>query len=166
MQEERPGLLKVVRAQGTRRAVAARSVGAGAVLAHLDGEVVSRPSRHSVQIGPDAHLDGAMDDAGAEGSLRRPWRYLNHSCDPNAAVRGRTLVALRPIAAGEDVVFDYDTTEFELADPFVCGCASPECRRAIRGYKHLGPALRARLAPLTAPYLPAMLEVRAAGAAP
>src|SRR6516164_10454158 len=45
-------------------------------------------------------------------------RYANHSCRPNAqpvARRGRVvLVALRPIAPGEEITFDYGEEYFAL----------------------------------------------------
>src|SRR5947209_3367178 len=51
----------------------------------------------ALQIGIDRYLD-----------LDEPGRFINHSCTPNAAVmRDTTLVAIRPIAAGEEIRFDY-----------------------------------------------------------
>jgi hypothetical protein len=73
----------------------------------------------------------------ARGNL---WRYLNHSCEPNVALRGtRTIVARRPIAAGEELLIDYATTE---ADPFWhlhCRCRAAACRGIIGGVLSLPP---------------------------
>ncbi len=56
--------------------------------------------------------------------------YLNHSCDPNCEVdeiKGRVwLFALRDIAAGEELVWDYNLYDDE--DPAPCFCGSPKCR--------------------------------------
>jgi uncharacterized protein len=56
--------------------------------------------------------------------------YLNHSCDPNCEVdevKGRVwLFALRDIAAGEELVWDYNLYDDE--DPAPCHCGSPKCR--------------------------------------
>lgn len=54
-----------------------------------------------------------------DGSPRRnPGRYVNHSCRPNAepVLRQRriVLIALRPIAAGEEITFDYGDEYFDL----------------------------------------------------
>jgi len=54
-----------------------------------------------------------------DGSSRRNLgRYLNHSCRPNAepVLRQRkiVLIALRPIAAGEEITFDYGDEYFDL----------------------------------------------------
>src|SRR5579862_5279040 len=56
--------------------------------------------------------------------------YLNHSCDPNCEVdevKGRVwLFALRDIAAGEELVWDYNLYDDE--EPAPCHCGSPKCR--------------------------------------
>lgn len=58
---------------------------------------------------------------------------FNHSCEPNTGVQGQILVvARRPIATGEELTFDYDTTETS-AEPFTCHCGSARCRGTIAG---------------------------------
>jgi SET domain-containing protein len=56
--------------------------------------------------------------------------YLNHSCDPNCEVdeiKGRVwLFALRDIAPGEELVWDYNLYDDE--DPAPCYCGSKKCR--------------------------------------
>lgn len=56
--------------------------------------------------------------------------YLNHSCDPNCEVeeiKGRVwLLALRDIAAGEELVWDYNLYDDESPAP--CTCGSANCR--------------------------------------
>ena len=56
-----------------------------------------------------------------------------HSCDPNCELWAaqRVLVALRPIAVGEAISFDYETTETWFAHPFWCGCGARRCRGRI-----------------------------------
>ena len=57
--------------------------------------------------------------------------YLNHSCDPNCEVdeiKGRVwLFALRNIAPGEELVWDYNLYDDE--DPAPCHCGSPQVPR-------------------------------------
>lgn len=133
--------------------VAAADLAEGTGILFVDGDVVECPDRYSVQIGPNQHV-GAGDVGETDGSSgRRPWRFLNHSCRPNAVLRGRVLVALRAIAAGEDVTFDYEANEYAMAEPFLCNCGAPACRGWIRGYRHLSPEQRRSLAPLVAPWL-------------
>ena len=134
------------------RALAGRGVRAGDVVFRLDGVVVDRPDRYSVQVGVDRHLTLPPDRNAAETD-RFPWRFLNHSCAPNATIRGRELVALRDIHALEEVTFDYETTEWELASPFPCACGAERCRGEVRGYRFLDREARARLSPYVAPHL-------------
>ena len=52
------------------------------------------------------------------------------------------LVARRPIAPGEGVTFDYDTTEEDLRGDrggFECHCGTPSCRKFILGRLHSPP---------------------------
>jgi SET domain-containing protein len=70
--------------------------------------------------------------------------YTNHSCDPNIAIQGQiVLVAMRDIAAGEELTHDWATTDdgdYEMA----CRCGSPRCRRIITGKDWMKPELQAR----------------------
>ncbi len=56
--------------------------------------------------------------------------YLNHSCDPNCEideVKGRVWIfAIRDIAAGEELLWDYNL--YDDDDPAPCHCGSPRCR--------------------------------------
>jgi|HubBroStandDraft_2_1064218.scaffolds.fasta_scaffold08735_3 hypothetical protein len=56
--------------------------------------------------------------------------YLNHSCDPNCEVdeiKNRVwILALRDIAAGEELLWDYNL--YDDDDPAPCYCGSPKCR--------------------------------------
>jgi SET domain-containing protein len=56
--------------------------------------------------------------------------YLNHSCDPNCEVdeiKGRVWIfALRDIAAGEELVWDYNLYDDEA--PATCSCGAANCR--------------------------------------
>lgn len=130
----------------SRRLVAAQDIAAGARLFFLEGRETARPTRYSVQIGADLHLD--TDDARDEADLlaRYYWRYLDHSCEPTTVIRERVLFALRDITAGEGVTFDYNTTEYDMAEPFACRCGEARCVGTVRGARHLTPAARRRLA--------------------
>jgi SET domain len=62
-----------------------------------------------------------------------PLVFINHSCEPNSAFTGeRTLVALRPIAAGEEVTMDYSTSEADVEWSMNCSCGSTACRSTLR----------------------------------
>lgn len=131
--------------------VAATHVAAGKVLLELRGVLRPSPSRYSLQLSEDVHLDVGE---GLPPEQQR-WMYLNHSCDPNAAVdvETRTLVALRDLQPGEEITFDYDTTEWAMAEPFVCGCGSAGCRRWVAGFRALDPHRKEVLLPQAAPHI-------------
>ena len=63
--------------------------------------------------------------------------YFNHSCDPNAGIRGQIfLTAMRAIHKNEEVVFDYAMVVSEFVDSrftfeMECQCGSPFCRKKI-----------------------------------
>jgi hypothetical protein len=140
---EPPTLLLAWR--GEQRTVRAlRPFAPGDLLLLLRGWPVAQPTRHTIQLDLDLHL---------EGEPTALWRYLNHSCAPNAAIRDRELLAIAEIAVGDEITFDYDTTEWDMASPFACACGAPACRGLVRGFRHLGADARAALAPLLAPHL-------------
>ena len=66
-------------------------------------------------------------DAGVDGN---DARFINHSCDPNCEVdeiKDRVWIfAIRDIAAGEELLWDYNL--YDDDDPAPCYCGSPKCR--------------------------------------
>jgi hypothetical protein len=145
--------LGVARINGEFRAVATEAVAAGEAIAYVEGVMVKRPSRYSIQVGVDEHVDGGDLEGLPELLDRRPWRFLNHACVPNAVIRGRSVMAARAIAAMEEVTFDYNTTEYDMAEPFPCRCGSASCVGVVSGFKHLSPEGRERRRANTAPHL-------------
>jgi uncharacterized protein len=73
-------------------------------------------------------------DAGVDGN---DARYINHSCDPNceSVIQGKRVYieAIRNIAAGEELAYDYQIQR-EKDDPpevdevFACRCGAKACR--------------------------------------
>ncbi len=61
------------------------------------------------------------------------WVPQNHSCAPNTGFDGLNMIALRPIAAGEELTLDYAEFTDERAQPFACGCGSSQCRGSVTG---------------------------------
>jgi hypothetical protein len=61
------------------------------------------------------------------------WAPQNHSCDPNTAYDGLNVIAIRTIAAGEELTLDYAAFLDEHMEPFPCRCGSSSCRGTIRG---------------------------------
>jgi len=135
-------VVTIVSRNGQLGVVATTAVAAGHIVLALDGPIVSHPTRYTVQIGEAEHVDA--EAAASDGSYP-VWRFLNHSCEPNTRLEGRALVAIADIRTGDEVTFDYDTTEWDMASPFPCACGASTCRGLVRGFRHLAPAQRERL---------------------
>lgn len=152
----------VVRSSREYSLVVAEPVDAGAHLFAIDGELTDHPSRYSVQVGHALHVD-LPESYGLELVLDRFfWRFMNHSCEPTAAVRGREVFSLRPLQAWQEITFHYNTTEYELAEPFDCRCGSSRCEGRIRGFRFLSRPDRERLRPWLSAHLLAILDGRVA----
>ena len=93
------------------------------------GAVLSHPTYLTVQVDIDKHI------------MLQPehLQYINHSCDPNVFFDTYTMqvVALKPIAEGDEMTFFYPSTEWDMAQPFICHCGNPECLQLINGASHL-----------------------------
>ena len=119
--------------------VATDFIAPGDVVIEITGLIKDKPSRFSVQVGIDQHVD--LDDpAAVEANPERYlWRFLNHRCTPNTYVKGTQLIALEPLQVGDEVVFNYNANEYEMATPFECWCDTHRGTAGvkIRGYKYL-----------------------------
>ncbi|MCA9698531.1 MAG: SET domain-containing protein-lysine N-methyltransferase [Myxococcales bacterium] len=81
--------------------------------------------RLSLQIDEDLYLVSVVES---------PADWFNHGCDPNAGLQGQlSLVALRTIEPGEEVVYDYAMTDGSPYDEFECACGSQRCRGRVSG---------------------------------
>jgi hypothetical protein len=82
----------------------------------------------SVQVEEDLFLIPLVTDP------PEPADFINHSCNPNAGLSGQlALVALRHIAAGEEICYDYAMTDGSPYDEFQCFCLEPTCRHHVTG---------------------------------
>jgi hypothetical protein len=74
-------------------------------------------------------------------------RFMNHCCEPVSVGPGKLEfeIAVRDIAAGEEVTCDYGT--FNLEEPMTCACGSPHCRGQIvaEDFDRIAPALDQRV---------------------
>lgn len=137
---------------------AARGFREGEVVTRFSGPRVARsklPTRlvgradRFVQVSADQYMgpSGAVDD------------LINHSCAPNTGLRfaadGVVLLAIRDIAPGEEIAWDYSSTLTDRSWQMVCACGAPECRGVIGPFDTL-PVERQewfRARNLVAPYL-------------
>lgn len=138
---------------------------AGTRVLAIEGRLQSHPTRYSIQLDVATHIEADGQLPEAEMRRRHPWRFLNHSCDPNARVQGTTLVAVRAIGEGEQITFDYTTTEASMAEPFDCMCGAEGCLGTVRGFAHLDEDARRARADRLAPHLRAQAGPPAGGTA-
>ena len=101
-----------------------------------------------LQIADDLFL-APVSEAEFEGVMM----FLNHSCEPNVGAQGQIVfVALRAVAAGEELTLDYATIDDD-AEPMSCRCGAEGCRRVITGQDWRKPELRRKYGRFFAWYL-------------
>ena len=82
-----------------------------------DHEVVSEPTRTSIQVAEGIHVEDIIG------------RYVNHACRPSCEISDAKIVALKDLNEGEEITFDYNENESTMATPFKCKC----CGKRIAG---------------------------------
>ena len=102
---------------------------------------------HTLQKDWDKHV---MIDA--------PGRLINHSCNGNIGVQDNNVgaydfFALREIPKGEELFWDYETTEHEIKGFDKCICGDAKCRGSIGGFKKHGDKIKAQYGKYYASYL-------------
>lgn len=132
----------------------------GDVLLPIFGEVQSRPSRYSLQVAVDSHIAPTTDADRPADEDPGVWYLMNHHCTSNTRmdVEALEVVAEKAIEPGEELTFDYNTTEWDMATPFECRCESSSCYGEVRGFKHLTTAQQRALLPRAAPHIQSLHE--------
>jgi SET domain-containing protein len=72
----------------------------------LEGDIVNQPTRESIHIGNNQHI---IDKYGS---------FMNHSFYPNCKIIGKNVVAIKDIHIGDELTFNYNDSEIEMANPF------------------------------------------------
>jgi SET domain-containing protein len=99
-------------------------------------DIPERLWQYTFQVDTDRYV---LPEEGSVG-----W-FLNHSCEPNCVILGRTrILALGSIEAGDELTFDYSTNVGWDGFAMPCECGSRGCRRVVRSYRYLSPELKAR----------------------
>ena len=143
--------------------IAGRGLFADAALA--EGEIVCVKGGHLVTKAEFANYKGVANEAElqiaddlfltpvSEAEFEGLMMFLNHSCGPNVGIQGQIVfVALRDVAAGEELTLDYATIE-RPAEPMACRCGAKGCRRLIAGQDWRKPELRRKYGRFFAWYL-------------
>ena len=83
-----------------------------------------------------------------------PLYYLNHSCNPNAGIKGKvTFIAMKPIKKDEEITLDYSIAEEDSSWRMKCKCMNKNCRKMIRGIQFLDEKLFKKYYNYTPKYL-------------
>jgi uncharacterized protein len=104
---------------------ARRSFSSGETVGRITGaQTMAPPNGYQIEFGDELYWEPAA-----------PFRYLNHSCEPNCEVwfvedddplESELIVKTkRRVEPGEELCFDYQWPE---DDPIRCACGTPSCR--------------------------------------
>lgn len=142
-------------ARGGASAIEGQGVHAVEVIA--SGEVVAVKGGHIIDGAAVAGLPEALRDSAfpiaadlfvaalTDGEYDGVLMRINHSCEPNVGMGGNVvLVAMRDIAAGEELTIDY---ALFLPDPgfaMDCRCRTAACRGTVTGTDWMRPRLQER----------------------
>ena len=77
--------------------------------------------KHTAYIGSGTYIE-----------MKSPERYINHSCDPNAYVKNRKVIAMNDIEKDDEITFDYSINGVD-GWKMVCRCSSKNCRKIVYG---------------------------------
>lgn len=82
-----------------------------------------------------------------------PLSHINHSCNPNTGIKGKiTLRALRDIKSGEELTFDYSSSDEEIEWTMPCHCGEKNCRKVMTAVQLLPRAVYNRYLPFVPSY--------------
>lgn len=116
---------------------AVEPIGRGEIVAIKGGYIFDRKRLAEVEktLGPaeiqiaEDYFIGPLNEAEREGAMI----FSNHSCEPNIGVQGQIVfVAMRDIAAGEELTHDWAMTD-DSEDEMECRCGAASCRKKITG---------------------------------
>ena len=125
---------------------ATAAIAKGEVVVVKGGYILTREQRDSIgeELGPteiqitENLFIGPTVSAEREGGMM----HVNHSCEPNLGLQGQVVfVAVRDIAADEELTIDYAMTDDEPYE-MECQCGSEACRRLITGADWRKPELQ------------------------
>ncbi len=111
----------------------------GNVVGYYTGEIITeaesikwygeREMTYLFDIGEGKYIDGDTHE--------NPVKYINHSCEGNCESDSEGeriwITALRDIAAGEELTYDYNlVVEKDDEDPYTCVCKARTCRGTMK----------------------------------
>lgn len=91
--------------------------------------------------------------------------FINHSCDPNCEtdeIDGKVwVIALRDIAPGEELTYDYNLYDGDDDDEAPCSCGAKDCRKTMYGEEEMERRAKAKVVAVSS-----LTRAPSAGASP
>lgn len=117
----------------------------------IAGPIVGKGTRYTVPIAKGLFIDPVpVDNFG---------KYLNHSCEPNAGIKQRTIViAFKNIKKNEEITIDYAMIIYKYGNEIskkdlVCKCGSKNCRSKLGSYADIPNKLKKKYKGFVSEYL-------------
>jgi hypothetical protein len=114
--------IQVVNEEGYNRLVAIAPIKKDEVLHYISGKETKERTKYTIEVLNNEHIDDPF------------FRYCNHSFDPNVRIELKQVSANRDIKVGEEIKFNYYTTESEICSPFVDKDTGKKVQRLERSY--------------------------------
>ena len=155
-----PGLKVVSLGSRGRGVVAERNFKQGEVIAIWRGSIITESEAIALPESERNQLLQVDEDAFlVTHKALLTVDYINHSCEPNCGFTdSTTLVAMREIAAGETVTFDYAMSDTKPIFTFDCWCSTSKCRKKIIGNDWQLADLQERYAGWFAPHVARLIN--------
>ncbi len=124
----------------------------GQMICEFKGKEITIPELKKLYESGEERLDDPLQVAEEIYlDLDEPYIYFNHSCEPNAGMRGKGLLfAMKDIVPGEEITFDYSTSEWSNNEAWgihwasewkmLCKCGAEKCRGEVREFCMLPPS--------------------------
>lgn len=143
-------LLKIKKSKVSGNGVFVTSnINKGKTICFLEGEEIDiYEMLKRIDDGIEAGSDPLQIDNETYLDLDELSRTFNHSCNPNAFIKGKNeLVALKNIKQNEEIKYDYSTTMNDNKEKLKedgsvvwtckCKCGEPNCRKIIDQFREL-----------------------------
>ena len=125
--------------KGEKALIAQENIAKHTIIFLYEDNATDQRTRTSIQVAANKHIEPG--DFGA---------FANHSCEPNTQiivnydeernVAQVLMLSIKPIQKGEEITFDYATTETTVTSDLMnktCLCGSKKCRGKITGFNEL-----------------------------
>lgn len=113
--------MEVQEINGFKGLFSTKSFFKGDLVLSFSGQEIDYPTRTSVQVG-SRHVE-----------VGPPVQYINHDCESNLRLEGKTFYAKEDIGAGVELTFNYLENEWDMAEKFKCR----KCGQLVQGKKYV-----------------------------